>query len=126
VAHVAVCRVDELPEAVPTVVRAGERELALIRWRDDVYALRNLCPHMSASFERGPVSGRITGRVGGVEISDDDPVIMCPWHQYEFSLGTGRCVTDAKLRVRSYKVIVRDGTVLVDLAKPRPAARVLR
>jgi nitrite reductase/ring-hydroxylating ferredoxin subunit len=46
---------------------------------------------------------------------------VCPWHQYEFSLATGRCVTDAKLRVRSYKVAVRDGAVVVDLAKPRSA-----
>lgn len=118
-AELEVCPVAELPEAVATVRRVGDRELAFVRWRDDVYALRNVCPHMSASFHRGPVCGHITGRVGDVEIRDDDPVIMCPWHQYEFSLGSGRCVTDEKLRVRSYAVRVRDGSVYVDLKKAR-------
>jgi nitrite reductase (NADH) small subunit len=119
VAQVEVCRLADLPEAVPKVVQAGERELVLVRWRGEVYALRNVCPHMSSSFDRGSVIGRVTGEVGEVRIESDEPLLTCPWHQYEFSLANGRCGTDDKLRVRTYRVDVEDGRILVDLARHR-------
>jgi nitrite reductase/ring-hydroxylating ferredoxin subunit len=122
---VEVARLDDLPEAVPTPVLAGERDLVLVRWRDQVYALRDLCPHMSKSFELGSVLGRPTGEVGSIAFDGDDPIMTCPWHQYEYSLTTGRCLTDRILRVRRYPVTIDDdGAVRVDLGAPvrEPAA----
>lgn len=107
--------VADLTEAVPTPVRAGDRELVLIRWRDTVYALRNICPHMSKSFELGDVLRRAGGTVGGPAFTDEGPVLTCPWHQYEYSLDDGRCLTDRRLRVRAYPTKIEDGKVLVDL-----------
>jgi nitrite reductase/ring-hydroxylating ferredoxin subunit len=40
---------------------------------------------------------------------------VCPWHGYEFKLTNGECVGDPKLRVRSYPVSERDGSVFVAL-----------
>jgi nitrite reductase (NADH) small subunit len=105
----------ELPEAVLTPVRAGVRSIVLVRWQGDVYAMRNLCPHMSKSFELGDVLRRATGRVGGPAFSDLAPVITCPWHQYEYSLQTGRCLTDRRLRVRCYPVTIEDGRIIVNV-----------
>jgi nitrite reductase/ring-hydroxylating ferredoxin subunit len=125
VAELAACRLVDLAEAKPTVVVAGERELVLVRWRGDVYALRNVCPHMSTSFQRGAVVGRAGGRVGSPDVDDTDPVVVCPWHGYEFVLASGLCPTDDRLRVRTYSTAVRDGTVYVDL-DPRPHPSVSR
>jgi nitrite reductase/ring-hydroxylating ferredoxin subunit len=113
----------DLPEAVLTPVRAGSRDLVLVKWRDRVYALRNICPHMSKSFELGDVLRRATGGVGGPAFSDDAPIITCPWHQYEYSLETGHCLTDRRLRVRSYPTRVEGGRIFIDLDGGRAASR---
>jgi nitrite reductase/ring-hydroxylating ferredoxin subunit len=113
---VEVGKVDELPVGETVTIDVGGRELVLIRWRGEVYALRNICPHMSTSFSKGSmIAGHRAGTVGEVTVDHDDPVIACPWHKYEFRLKDGRCLSDASLRVRSYPVVIADGRILVDL-----------
>jgi nitrite reductase/ring-hydroxylating ferredoxin subunit len=128
--RVEVTTLDELPEGVPTEFRAAGRNVVLVRWRERVYALRNICPHMSNSFVGGLVGGRAAGPVGGHAFVDDDPVMTCPWHQFEFVLDDGRCLTDANLRIATYAVSQgTDGTVSVDfppLSSERSAELPLR
>lgn len=107
---------DGLEEAKPTVVDAGGRQLVLMRWQDDVYALRNICPHMSTTLSKGMVMAYRGGDVVGEILLDrENPVIACPWHQYEYTLEDGHCLTDAGLRIRSYPVTIENGTIFVDL-----------
>jgi nitrite reductase/ring-hydroxylating ferredoxin subunit len=126
--------IDELPDRKIVSVRAGDREIVLVRWDDEVFALRNICPHMSAPLTTGKVMAYFTGSVAGgeieLELEQETPVLTCPWHKYEFALKDGHCLTNAGLRVRSYPVTVEDGRVLVDLdgnrgkaATPSRAAR---
>ena len=113
---VEVGNVDDLPAGETVTIEAGGRELVLIRWGQEVYALRNICPHMSTSFSKGSmIGGHRSGTVGEVTVDHDDPVMVCPWHKYEFRLKDGRCLTDASLRVRSYPVVIDDGRILIDL-----------
>jgi nitrite reductase/ring-hydroxylating ferredoxin subunit len=131
-ARVEVGRFDELVEAVPTTVTAGGREMILVRWREDVFALRNICPHQSASFAAGRAQRCLTGVTMGddrdgasaqepplraFDFTADEtmPVILCPWHKWEFRLTDGHCSTDSRFRVRSYTTHVEDGTVFVDV-----------
>jgi 3-phenylpropionate/trans-cinnamate dioxygenase ferredoxin subunit len=120
---VPVADLDTLVEAKPKVVEAGGRELVLILWRGDVYALRNICAHMSTTLALGTVMGLRTGVVGEPAIDATTPIISCPWHQYEYALGDGQCLTDAGLRVRSYPVAIEDGKVTVDLSGHRGGRR---
>jgi nitrite reductase/ring-hydroxylating ferredoxin subunit len=110
---VRVARVDELPEAVASPVRVDGRDLALVRFGGTVYAIRNRCPHMTIAFEGAPAIERATGTVDEVEW-EPDPVIVCRWHQFEFSLLRGECLTNRSLRFATYEVDVRDGEVFVD------------
>jgi 3-phenylpropionate/trans-cinnamate dioxygenase ferredoxin subunit len=110
-----VARLTDLAPSIPTIVRAGERELVLVRDGTAVYALRNSCPHMDASFHGAAVIPRVSGTPQEPSFDDRQPVIACPWHQYEFSLATGRCLTSERLSVRTYPVTVCGGKVLVDL-----------
>ena len=115
---VDVCAVADLEEGVPTLVKAAGRELVVARWRGEVYALRNVCPHQTQSFVCGNVHARLRGssRPGGMVADDREPVIACPWHTWEFKLTDGRCITDDKLRVKTYPVQVERGRVMVDVA----------
>jgi nitrite reductase/ring-hydroxylating ferredoxin subunit len=114
---VEVAKLDELPDREVTPVKAGGREIVLARLGDDVFAVHGNGPHMNQSFVLGQVRGKAAGRPGETEFRLEEPVITCPWHQFEFQLSDGRCVVDAKLRVRTFAVTVEDGKVLVDLAR---------
>lgn len=49
------------------------------------------------------------------EIEDiaDDKVLVCPWHQFDFSLKTGLSTTSG-LQACTFKVVVKDDSVFVE------------
>jgi nitrite reductase/ring-hydroxylating ferredoxin subunit len=113
---IVVGNIDDLREKVPVIIDIGGREVVIVRWENEVFALRNTCPHQSQSFFSGTVHERIvsTGKLGGVAISDDQPILACPWHSWGFDLRSGQCSVDKKLRVAIFTTEVKDGQVLVD------------
>ncbi len=125
--HVA--DLHDLKEGVVTTVRAGGREVILVRWNSGVYSLRNICPHQSASFSAGwarpsivrclpdaPAETSTSARQWDLDVDENQPVVRCPWHKWEFRLSDGICVTDSRFRVRAYTTTVEDGKVFLDMA----------
>ena len=112
---IEVAALADLREADPIIVRAHNREIVLTLWRGDVYAIPNTCPHMLSTFEQGQVHGAFVGgpKLGQVEVDDGEPLIACPWHGWRYSLKTGKCVVDPKLRVSTYEVKVVTGKVMI-------------
>jgi nitrite reductase/ring-hydroxylating ferredoxin subunit len=58
-----------------------------------------------------------SGVPGEMAVDESRPVLVCPWHTWEYDLETGRSTTDARFRVRSYPVLVVDGEVFVDTGR---------
>jgi nitrite reductase/ring-hydroxylating ferredoxin subunit len=111
----AVCRVDELVEGVPKPMSVGERRIALVRWRSEIFAYRDICPHQNISFLHGRVRNPVSGdgpREAG--IVEDRPVVACPRHHWQFDLHSGRCISDPFFRIRTYPVTVEHGIVYVN------------
>jgi len=108
---------DDLAEGVATPVEVEGRSVVLVRWRDRVFAVRNICPHQAASFAGGFVHSGLTGAAGPTAVDfvvdDDEPVLQCPRHHWEFRPRDGSCVADPRFRVRSYETVVEDGRVFV-------------
>jgi len=83
------------------------------------YALRNLCPHKAGPLCTGRVSGRIvadappTAENTNLDLVRDGEIIRCPWHLWEFDILTGRCLVDAKMRVKTYPVSIEVGEVVI-------------
>jgi 3-phenylpropionate/trans-cinnamate dioxygenase ferredoxin subunit len=119
--YVAVGHIDDLVEGQPLALQVGGREIILMRWREDVFATRSICPHQQASLATGVVRAHlVTGQTfGEVSLKHEEVEIVCPWHAWAFDLRTGLCRADSSLRIRSYDVRVDDGTVLVDLESHR-------
>jgi uncharacterized ferritin-like protein (DUF455 family)/nitrite reductase/ring-hydroxylating ferredoxin subunit len=71
------------------------------RW----YCMEATCPHLGAPLENASIYD--------VEDEDDieDAVVVCPWHEYDFSLSTGESSTGLKACV--YKVEERQGDIWV-------------
>jgi nitrite reductase (NADH) small subunit len=131
----AIARLEELQEGKARSFEAAGRSILVLRWKGEVFALRNICPHQSQAFDEGyarawvygqptacPAAGAAPGGVGegswGFVVDSDVPVIQCPWHRWEFRFEDGRCATDPHFRVRAYRTEVdEDGTVYVDTAR---------
>ena len=108
--------IDEFPHGEPKILQAGGREIAVCRWGEEIFAVRNLCPHQSESFEAGHVRADFTAKSpGGAPCADRArPLLSCPVHTWSYDLRTGRCVVDPRLRVKTYPVQINDGRVLVN------------
>jgi nitrite reductase/ring-hydroxylating ferredoxin subunit len=115
---VEVVSTELLEEAVPFSTKVRGREIVVIKWHDDVYAIRNICAHQSAMLSHGWIQRELVQGDGfyDVDVNDDSPVVRCPWHAFRFRLRDGTCVGDPNLRIRSYPVTVMDGKVFVDFS----------
>ena len=93
------------------------RGLVVVRRQDQWWALRDICPHQGARLSGGAVSGRVPACLPGEEITMvyDEPVLVCPWHGWEYDLTTGQCLHDQATRARAYEVKVEDGRVWVEV-----------
>jgi nitrite reductase/ring-hydroxylating ferredoxin subunit len=81
------------------LVRLDDREIALFRVADRVYAVNNRCPHRDGPLIRG--------------FLEDGPAIRCPMHGWRYDLATGE--SDRPARATVYPVRVEDDRVSVRL-----------
>jgi nitrite reductase/ring-hydroxylating ferredoxin subunit len=102
-------------EGTLRLLEIGGHVVGLAQVAGRLHALANRCPHRGAPI----CSGRITT---AVEVRDGEPVLgahaailRCPWHKWEFDIASGRCVVDARLRVRTYAVWVEGDEIVVSL-----------
>src|SRR5271170_3413207 len=95
-------KLDEFPVGESRYVKLGEAQIGLFRLKEGFFALDNLCPHRGAPLNDGFVS---------------DGQVTCPWHQWQFQLEDGICRNIPKVRIATYAVEVRDGTIWIDLEK---------
>ncbi|MBI4851670.1 MAG: Rieske (2Fe-2S) protein [Acidobacteria bacterium] len=73
------------------IIHDGYR-IAIYCDRENYYAIEDICPHMGAFFSNGYQEGNL---------------IICPWHNWEFALDTGKCVkplNDSSLKTFPLKV----------------------
>ena len=109
---------EEFREREVTIVRLDGREVGIVRWDGDIYALANVCVHQRGPLCRGTLSARLDAPVpGAMELDEAAPVLACPWHGWEFDVRTGRALWDRRYRVRTYRAHVEDGRVLVELRR---------
>ena len=109
-----VAAVDDLDDSGRVVVAVDGTEVAVFRRGDDYYAYRNRCPPEGGPACSGPMKGRIVldadGRWG---YDDDESVVCCAWHGWEFDVETGEHLSNPAYRLRAYDVAVDDGNVYV-------------
>jgi nitrite reductase (NADH) small subunit len=113
----AVCRVEDVEPGRLLGVEVDGLALVVARTPEGgVHVLRDRCSHEGARLSRGRLLQKVGGdEVGAYVLADDEYVVRCPWHGYEFDLETGHCVADAsRARVRAYTVTVDDGVVFIE------------
>lgn len=109
----AVGPLAELERDGRLIATFGGREIGVVPGGDGgLYGFRNRCPHHGAPICLGAVREREAGDPGRYELSGRE-VLRCPWHGWEFDAESGKCPDDERMRVKTYPVRVRDGTVEV-------------
>lgn len=94
------CPLAKLADGEPFGVKLGERNVALYKVDDEVFATDNICSHAFALLSDGFLDGH---------------VIECPFHGGMFNVRSGRCEAGGYNDIRTFQVDLRDGEVYVNL-----------
>jgi nitrite reductase (NADH) small subunit len=98
-----ICAVRDIPALGARAVNFGGIGVAIFRTADDqIFALRDRCPHMGGPLSQGIVHGEH---------------VTCPLHGWVIGLRDGVAVTPDSGCAARYEVRVSDGEVWVDLTQ---------
>ncbi|MEZ5541328.1 MAG: nitrite reductase small subunit NirD [Pseudomonadota bacterium] len=96
-AWIEIGRVDEIPRQGARVIATADGPIAVFRTLDDeVFALRDRCPHKGGPLSQGIVSGR---------------QVACPLHDWKIALDTGLAAAPDEGCAARFPVRVQDGRV---------------
>jgi nitrite reductase (NADH) small subunit len=109
---------DDFHERQMRLVEHDQREIVVLRVGEEVFAMRNTCPHAAAKICLGRIVPRIEAdRPGPGEgkLVDAPPVVTCPWHGWEFDPRDGRAIADPRMRLKIWPAKIEDDRLLVEL-----------
>lgn len=103
------------------IVQAGKISIGVFHVNGAFYAIRDFCPHEGAALCRGRLTGTNlpVDQCGDYQWGREGMTLRCPWHGWEFDLETGRAVFDPALKVKTYPVEIRDGTLWIVLGEKK-------
>ena len=91
----------DIPKLGSRVVRTRDCDIAVFRTEDDqVFALRDKCPHKGGPLSQGIVHGTS---------------VTCPLHNWVIGLDTGEAKGNDRGCTRRFAVKLVDGRVLLDI-----------
>ena len=98
---VEVGSVDEIPKLGARVLRTADGDIAVFRTADDeIFALRDRCPHKGGPLSQGIVHGKR---------------VSCPLHDWKIHLDSGIAVAPDEGCAASFPVKVESGVILLSL-----------
>lgn len=96
--YARVCDLDRLREGEGRSAFVGTTRVALFWIEDQIYAIKNACPHAGASLAMGQLQGL---------------VVTCPRHEWRFHVQTGACLNKKMFRAQTLPVVIADGAVWI-------------
>ena len=119
--EVVIGKADAFPDPGRKVVEVDGIAVGVFRRNGRFTAYENVCPHMGGPVCRGKIIARVEERIAddktslGLAFSRDQVNVVCPWHGYEFDIGTGRHQGNPRMRLLPVKIAVVDGDLVVTL-----------
>jgi nitrite reductase (NADH) small subunit len=93
--------VTDIPKLGARVVRTADGDIAVFRTADDeVFALRDKCPHKGGPLSQGIVHGKR---------------VACPLHDWKIHLDSGMAVAPDEGCAARFPVSVEDGKIMLSL-----------
>lgn len=109
---------EKFAEHTITIVDIEGLEIGIVRWDGELYALKNACPHEGGPVCRGRLGPKIIAgdTPGQLAVDDNQPVLTCCWHGWEFNARTGLVVWGKPgYRIKTYPVEVRENQVHIKI-----------
>lgn len=111
-----VCRASDLAPGQRLLVDVNGRSLGVFNIGGRYFALHNRCPHAGGALCQGPLTGTALPTNGREFIyGREGQILRCAWHGWEFEVETGQCLSDPKMRARTYPVTLAGGDVVVHI-----------
>jgi nitrite reductase (NADH) small subunit len=113
---IAVCKAVDVVPGKQRIVTVGKYSIGVFNVEGSYFALLNVCPHRSGPLCEGPQCGTSlpTDRYE-FNYGQDDGLVRCAWHGWEFDIRTGRCLGAPTVKARTFSTSVEDGEVFVHL-----------
>jgi nitrite reductase/ring-hydroxylating ferredoxin subunit len=114
-----VAKAAELKDGDRRIIFDGANEIGVFRHEDRYYAYSNFCLHQGGPACEGLTIAKVEEHLNpdktsrGLSFSETDLHFVCPWHGYEYDMKTGECVSDRRLKLRSYKVVQKGDEIYV-------------
>ncbi len=95
---------EDLKEGKIKAVKTGNKQIALIKKGDDVFALLNECPHMGCPLKSGTL---------------EEYVLKCPCHNWGFDVRSGENVDTGEYvdmddpKVETFETKIDEGNISV-------------
>jgi nitrite reductase/ring-hydroxylating ferredoxin subunit len=119
--EVVIGKADAFPDPGRKVIEVDGTEVGVFCRNGQFAAYENVCPHMGGPVCQGKIIARVQELIAddktstGLAFSKDQTNIVCPWHGYEFDIGTGQQQGNPRMRLLPVKVTVVDGDLVVSL-----------
>jgi nitrite reductase (NADH) small subunit len=111
-----VCKVNDLAPGERLIVDLAGRSVGVFNIGGQFYALHNRCPHAGGALCLGPLTGTTLPTTRREYVySQAGRILRCAWHGWEFEVDSGQCLSDPKLRARTFPVTVVDDQVTVHI-----------
>ena len=110
-------KASEINDGDRRIVFMGEHEIGVFKEKGEFYAYSNFCLHQGGPACEGLTIAKVEERImpdktsRGLYFSDTELHFVCPWHGMEYDMKTGECVSDRKMKLRKYKIVVDGATV---------------
>jgi nitrite reductase/ring-hydroxylating ferredoxin subunit len=99
-----VCAEAELGPGGMTWITHGREEILVANVAGRHYAMDNVCSHSGGSLADGWL---------------EDTIVICPLHGWEYDVTSGCCTHIRDECLRTYRVVVQDGELFVEVAEPQ-------
>lgn len=111
--RIVIAPLANFPAGARKIIKVDSREIGVFRVGDDFYAVRNRCPHQGAPLCLGHLRHKIVSDEPGVmSVDAGAPLIVCPWHGWQWDAANGTAYAPGDPRVGSYGVSVTGGAAL--------------
>ncbi len=98
---VEIGQLEDIPKLGSRIVKAEDKNIAVFRTANDqVFALKDRCPHKGGHLSQGIVSGEL---------------VACPLHNWKIDLKTGEATAPDKGCTRRYEVKCENGRLWLAL-----------
>jgi NAD(P)H-dependent nitrite reductase small subunit len=96
--YIQVAKSEQVKENFAISVTIENKPVAIFRYKGQLYALHDSCPHQNAPISEGYV---------------DEGYAVCPHHGWKFRLESGSFSHNDLIKIQTYNVKEKDGLIYI-------------